>query len=389
MTITSNLKKKLKSLHVSTKIPISVYEKNDILLIKYDFHSLQNITNNFLKKVKNIDTIDFQYGSCNELFITLKLNDNHLILGPIKIQPFQAGDLSSEAEFHEYINEIPNYYSDEIPELLILIGFLFDIDLQEEYLKIVKDNVKSNSVILKSRILNNNLDVYNNIREVYFYEHKILALIAQGNLEVLKRGISEMNSNIIPVPTEYSVRYEKNYTIIIIEKLSNFTIQLGLDIMKSLYIRNLYLTQIESAENIIDVLKCRDSAVVHFTEELHEVVSSHYSQLIKQVLQYIHIHIYDDLVISDIAKYFYFSESSLRRKFKDEVGTNISSYVKKQKIIEAKMLLLSGMPPYQIATNLHFFDLPHFVRVFKKEVGITPKQFTKQMHFGTSELGLL
>ena len=69
------------------------------------------------------------------------------------------------------------------------------------------------------------------------------------------------------------------------------------------------------------------------------------------------------------------SESALRRRFKSEVGINITEYVNKRKITIAKVFLGTEMPISEISKKLGFFDASHFHRIFKSFEGITPKQF--------------
>ena len=52
-------------------------------------------------------------------------------------------------------------------------------------------------------------------------------LVSQGDTEVLKQGIAELGTSVLPLLTSSSLRTEKNYTIMILEKLSSLEIQVG------------------------------------------------------------------------------------------------------------------------------------------------------------------
>ena len=122
----------------------------------------------------------------------------------------------------------------------------------------------------------------------------------------------------------------------------------------------------------------RDSAILHFTRELHGVTNRSKSSLIRCVLQYINLKIYDSIKISGLAKQFYLSESALRRKFKEEMGMSMNEYINGRKIEESKMMLRSGVPVGEIAKRLSFYDLSHFYRTFKKYTGMTPQMFRNE-----------
>ena len=49
----------------------------------------------------------------------------------------------------------------------------------------------------------------------FYYENKILELVAKGDLDTLKQGVAKIGCSVIPTWHNDSVRTEKNYTIVI------------------------------------------------------------------------------------------------------------------------------------------------------------------------------
>ena len=99
------------------------------------------------------------------------------------------------------------------------------------------------------------------------------------------------------------------------------------------------------------------------------------TSVVRCILQYINLKIYDSIKISELSKQFYLSESTLRRKFKEEVGMPVNEYINQRKIEESKMMLRSGVPMGEIVRRLSFYDLSHYYHTFKKHTGVTPQQF--------------
>ncbi|MDE6549861.1 MAG: helix-turn-helix domain-containing protein, partial [Muribaculaceae bacterium] len=60
---------------------------------------------------------------------------------------------------------------------------------------------------------------------------------------------------------------------------------------------------------------------------------------------------------------------------KRSTGTNASKYIQRMVIQEAKNLLSSGQNISQTAYSLGFDYPQHFTRFFKREEGITPKEY--------------
>lgn len=70
----------------------------------------------------------------------------------------------------------------------------------------------------------------------------------------------------------------------------------------------------------------------------------------------------------------------LIRLFKREVGLSPLRYINQKKIEKAQLLLLTAdMPVKEIAYELGFFDLSYFIRLFKKKVGVTPQEYRASM----------
>jgi len=170
----------------------------------------------------------------------------------------------------------------------------------------------------------------------------------------------------------------ENYTIVILEKLSSLSIHVVKDIIDTIRLRDFYIRKVESQKNLAQILAVRDSAIIHFTKELHEFSNVKYSPLTLSMIQYINLKVYDSFKTTELAKHFFMSESAVRRRFKKEVGMSITEYVNKRKIIISKIFLLADIPISEISKRLGFFDSSHFYRIFKNIEGITPEQF--QIH---------
>lgn len=85
-----------------------------------------------------------------------------------------------------------------------------------------------------------------------------------------------------------------------------------------------------------------------------------------------------DISIGDIAKRCAVSESGLRALFKKHVGTTPTQYRLNEKLKQAVYLLEStDMSVNEISERLNFFDSAYFCKIFKSQIGMTPKQYSK------------
>lgn len=388
--------KKIKTLHVMLKMPIWVLdgETNEILKSYTSIYKYP-IFYAFKKKMMSYDKITFYSGILNEIFLSFRYKNVKILMGAFRINNVSKKDFClvyqnmteenkkklTEEECWKYYAALPVYPLGDIKEYLSLLGFLFDMDLENCYSDKLYEQVSKNQLELqKKRDMDNYYERFRIERYTLYYENKIMNLVSHGDLEELKKGLSELGTSVLPLLTSNSLKTEKNYTILILGKLSSLAIQMGKDVLPIIQLRNYYIRKLEQQTDFLGVLSVRDSAIIHFTKELHGISGYAKSSLMQCVLQYINLKIYENVKIGKLAEQFYLSESSLRRKFKEEIGMSVSEYMHHRKIEEAKMMIQSGIPIGEIAKKLGFYDFSHFYRTFKKYSGMTPQHFRDMIH---------
>jgi AraC-like DNA-binding protein len=110
-----------------------------------------------------------------------------------------------------------------------------------------------------------------------------------------------------------------------------------------------------------------------------ESTFDHKPEWLKQCLLYIDKHLDKNLDLLTISTIAAVSPAHFSRVFKKFVGLNITDYVATKRIMLAKEMLLGTTDPiYTIATDCGFNSMPHFFKTFKKNTGLTPKEFRKQ-----------
>ena len=103
-----------------------------------------------------------------------------------------------------------------------------------------------------------------------------------------------------------------------------------------------------------------------------------YRERTEQIKKYIAEHVEERLNLDEIADRFYINRYYLSHYFKTETGFTLTQYITNQKISAAKKMLMSGMSVTDVALRLSYKSDSHFISVFKKNTGITPKQYAKE-----------
>lgn len=99
---------------------------------------------------------------------------------------------------------------------------------------------------------------------------------------------------------------------------------------------------------------------------------------ISEAVRYINDNITGKLVIEDIANKLFVSRAKLIGDFKTSTGITIGDYITSQRLKKAKHLLSEGFDVGSAGVGSGFSNTCHFIRTFKKNVGLTPLQYAKK-----------
>ena len=102
------------------------------------------------------------------------------------------------------------------------------------------------------------------------------------------------------------------------------------------------------------------------------------SSLYEKLLVYMEEHIDEDLSLEGLAEIFYVSKYHIAHIFKDNLGMSIHQYIMKKRLLLCKEALLSNESISKVYSSYGFGDYSSFYRAFKKEYGISPKDFKKE-----------
>ena len=105
---------------------------------------------------------------------------------------------------------------------------------------------------------------------------------------------------------------------------------------------------------------------------------------IHSILEYISDHSCEQIVIPELAQRCNMSYSTFSRLFKQQTGRSCKEYIEYVRICKAQdLLFFTDHSLSYIAAETGFTDCSHFIRVYKKLLGITPAQQRKSSCYKT------
>ncbi len=98
----------------------------------------------------------------------------------------------------------------------------------------------------------------------------------------------------------------------------------------------------------------------------------------ERLMAVIHTHYRENLSLGDIAAQCHMSESKVKKVFRRVYDLGIMKYICKLRMREAGEMLADGTGIDEICEILHFTDRNYFSYAFKRETGISPREYRRK-----------
>lgn len=139
---------------------------------------------------------------------------------------------------------------------------------------------------------------------------------------------------------------------------------------------SLHVMHIEELNDSTSVESAVFAAIVDFADRVSQCGNMNVSKPVYFCKEYIYLHLFEEITLQQLSELSGLHPDYLSQLFKKETGLTIMNYIQRERIEEAKKLLdHSSDTIASIGERLTFYDQSHFIKVFKKHAGTTPKQY--------------
>lgn len=211
----------------------------------------------------------------------------------------------------------------------------------------------------------------------YKVEKRLMTCVAQGDIQKLFEELQVFSNSIgVGEMSADNLNQYKYMAVSSITLATRYAIEGGLNEADAYSFSDMFIRKIDLMKSPDKIISSLAQAIIELTNSVAEEKSRlKYSPHIRKCIAYINKNINKKITIKDISEQCGLSADYLSHLFKNEIGENLSSYILKNKLELSKSLLLEGLDNHKICQTLGFSSQSHFISVFKKQYGITPKQF--------------
>lgn len=248
-------------------------------------------------------------------------------------------------------------------------------DFSYRKLRGLKDQTESPAKIVAEQIN------YDAIYERYSLENRLMDLIAAGDVHAVRSAFYDMTSSKAGkaiAKGNLNIYYGTSAVAIIRVLARKAAERSGLSVVVIDEITQRSLQKITASSSQKNTLSLSAQMIVELTQAVHDylVRKEDYSPLIGRVTEHLHLNYSQEYSLADLADRFHVSTAHLSRQFRKETGETITSYLARLRCNEAaKLLSETAMQISEIGAYVGYLDNNYFVKVFKKQYGVTPGDY--------------
>ena len=384
--------KVLQFIYNSTFMPLHLFENNECICSMPSTELPMDLIIAYRDSLISNDSEIYYFSTKEFLYVGIVKNERQnrdIIIGPVSSTSLSESDIDSliasyalpvtfKEQIWDFYEKTPKF---TVSQLLNILALLYKelngkvIDVFEHFGFTDKTEEQTVGKHHSHALIENKEQSH--FHDTYYFEQQYYGFIEKGDLEGLQHFIQTVPSFTEGRTSNDSLRQAKNIFISSTALATRHAIAGGLDIETAYQLSDSYIQEAEKMSDQASIMALNATAAIDFTNRVANArIPKGMPKDIYLAIQFISNHLNRNISVEEIAKHMNMDRTTLSKKFKRELGFNISSYIMSRKLEEAKSLLIyTDKTISEISEYLCFSTQSYFQNVFKAKYGMTPKKY--------------
>ncbi len=210
----------------------------------------------------------------------------------------------------------------------------------------------------------------------YTFENELIEAVSLGQIHREHQLISAFSDEMFEKRIPDSLRNAKNYCIIMNTLLRKAAEKGGVHPVYIDRLSSSFAQQIEGMTSLSENATLMKEMFRSYCRLVRKHTMKHYSPLVQKTVLLVESDLSANLTSGTLAESQNVSLGHLCEVFKKETGKTLSEYVRERRIRHAAHLLGStNLLVQTVALHCGIMDVQYFSKLFKQEMGMTPKEY--------------
>lgn len=327
-------------------------------------------------------------------YLGIHLEGFEIVIGPFLETEFDLIKLNLLKKRLQIVSSDSRFLDEFYNCLAVLVGeeleFIVNSVVESYWYKPAKrkfmtiDNDDKSKTVFEKGSLFSKFDY---VKNNYKTEAQFLKIVEEGNIEKAKKFAFEQVMLRLPDRAlNDNLRNEKTRLTILNTICNRAAIKGGIDYQLGHQVSSNYGVLIERLTSLSSIAKLIEEIIVGYTKVVKDYSLKGYSKLVGNALLIIRRSVVEKCSLTSLANELFVSREHLARTFKKETGQTVSQFISNLKLVEAKKLILDNVQSISnIANMLGFSSSSQFSNIFKREFGLSPKEFRKTISLSNDD----
>lgn len=217
----------------------------------------------------------------------------------------------------------------------------------------------------------------------YSHEYGYYENVAQGRLDEVRKVLADPNDISMYESGQYGrlsnnrLRNIRYHFVVSTALITRLCVEKGLERELAYTLSDLYIGKMDLLADERSIIKLHNEMLLDFTGKMAEQPRKNiYSIKVIKAMDYIYANRTKRFTVQAMAQELGVDRSSLSTAFHRETGMTVTGFIRKEKLkAAANMLRFSDYTYSEIAEYFGFSSQSHFIKCFKEEYGVTPKEY--------------